>query len=116
MSAIEREDGRERQGEKESQTEVARRMLPFVAELPIPLAASRCHVSLSDSSFVWDLASHSTTPPAPSPLRLPLSLFPIDFVAVKLRREAALGDGLAGEGEGGVLHSMELTTVMGQRQ
>lgn len=47
---------------------------------------------------------------------LPLSLFPIDFVAVKLRREAALGDGLAGEGEGGVLHSMELTTVMGQRQ
>lgn len=27
---------------------------------------------------------------------LPLSLFPIDFVAVKLRREAALGDGLAG--------------------
>lgn len=99
MSAREREEGREREGEKESQTEVARRMLPFVAELPIP-SPFRCHVSLSDSSFVWDLASHSTTPPAPFQT-LSLSLFPIDFVAVKLRREAALGDGLAGEGEGG---------------
>lgn len=93
-------EGRERQGEKESQTEVARRMLPFVAELPFPLAPSRCHVSLSDSSFVWDLASHSTTPTAPSQT-LSLSLFPIDFVAVKLRREAALGDGLTGAGEKG---------------
>lgn len=68
--------------------------------LPNPLSPTPCHVSLSDSSFVWDLASHNTTPPAPlqDPLRPASSVFPIDFVAAKLPPERS-SRGWASRGE-----------------
>lgn len=74
-------------------------MLPFVAESPIPLLLPAAMLACPTAALcgIWLATVPLHLPPFQT---LPLSLFPIDFVAVKLRREAALADGLAEEGEG----------------